>query len=50
MPLHSFLVIYRRDEMPIQIVAVLRGWRDVERILRERLRLMKLMNSKQNAW
>lgn len=35
-PLYSFLVVYRPDVTPIRIIAVLRGKRDVKRILRER--------------
>lgn len=36
-PLYSFLVVYQPDVRPIRIVAVLRGKRDVKRVLRERL-------------
>jgi plasmid stabilization system protein ParE len=36
-PLYSFLVIYQADVKPIRIMAVLRGRRDVKRILKERL-------------
>src|SRR5262244_3132806 len=35
-PLHSFLVIYQHDVTPIRIMAVLRGKRNVKRILKER--------------
>ena len=34
--LYSFLVVYRSDASPILIVAVIRGKRDVRRVLRER--------------
>jgi antitoxin ParD1/3/4 len=36
-PLYSFLVVYRPDTRPIRIMAVLRGRRNVKRILKERL-------------
>jgi antitoxin ParD1/3/4/toxin ParE1/3/4 len=36
-PLYSFRVVYQPDVQPIRILAVLRGKRNVERILRERL-------------
>lgn len=35
-PLHSFLVVYQPTVSPIRIVAVLRGKRNVKRILKER--------------
>jgi antitoxin ParD1/3/4/toxin ParE1/3/4 len=35
-PLYSFLVVYQADVQPIRIMAVLRGRRDVKRILKER--------------
>jgi antitoxin ParD1/3/4/toxin ParE1/3/4 len=35
-PLYSFLVVYQPDGIPIQILAVLRGKRDVKRVLSER--------------
>jgi antitoxin ParD1/3/4/toxin ParE1/3/4 len=35
-PLYSFLVVYDPDAKPIRIMAILRGRRDVKRILRER--------------
>jgi plasmid stabilization system protein ParE len=37
-PLHSFLVVYQPDVRPIRIMAVLRGRRNVKRVLKERLR------------
>ncbi|SRR5712692_1165992 len=36
-PMYSFLVVYRRDVRPIRIIAVLRGSRNVKRILKDRL-------------
>ena len=36
-PLYSFLVVYQPDAKPIRIMAVLRGRRNVKRILKERL-------------
>jgi plasmid stabilization system protein ParE len=36
-PLYSFLVVYEPDVRPIRIMAVLRGRRNVKRILKERL-------------
>jgi plasmid stabilization system protein ParE len=36
-PLYSFLVVYQPDAEPIRIMAVLRGRRNVKRILKERL-------------
>jgi len=36
-PLYSFLIVYQHDVTPIRIMAVLRGKRNVKRILRERL-------------
>lgn len=35
-PLYSFLIVYQPDVRPIRIMAVLRGKRDVKRILRDR--------------
>ena len=35
-PLYSFLVVYQHQLMPIRIMAVLRGKRDVRRILKGR--------------
>jgi plasmid stabilization system protein ParE len=35
-PLYSFLVIYQPDPEAIRIVAVLRGRRNIERVLKER--------------
>jgi antitoxin ParD1/3/4 len=36
-PLYSFLVVYQPDAKPIRIMAVLRGKRNLKRILRGRL-------------
>lgn len=36
-PLYSFLVVYQPDARPIRILAILRGKRDLKRILQERL-------------
>ena len=36
-PLYSFLVVYQPDARPIVVLAVLRGRRNIPRILRERL-------------
>jgi antitoxin ParD1/3/4 len=35
-PLYSFLVVYRPDVKPIRILGVLRGQRNVKRILKDR--------------
>ena len=35
-PLHSFVIVYQPDVTPVRIMAVLRGKRNVKRILRER--------------
>ena len=37
LPLYSFLVVYQPDVRPIRIIAVLRGKRDLKRILKRRL-------------
>lgn len=36
LPMYSFLVVYRPDTKPIRIMAVLRGRRNVKRILKDR--------------
>jgi plasmid stabilization system protein ParE len=36
-PLYSFLVVYQPDIRPVRIMAVLRGTRNLKRLLRERL-------------
>jgi plasmid stabilization system protein ParE len=35
-PMYSFLVVYQPDPRPVRIVAVIRGKRNVKRILKER--------------
>ena len=35
-PLYSFLVVYQPDVKPVRIMAVLRGRRNLKRVLRER--------------
>lgn len=35
-PLYSYLIVYQPDVKPIRIMAVLRGRRDVKRILKDR--------------
>ncbi|MGA2186491.1 MAG: type II toxin-antitoxin system RelE/ParE family toxin [Bryobacteraceae bacterium] len=35
-PMYSFLVVYQPDARPVRIMAILRGRRNVKRILRER--------------
>ncbi|MGC2530769.1 MAG: type II toxin-antitoxin system RelE/ParE family toxin [Candidatus Acidiferrum sp.] len=34
---YSYLIVYRPKTKPLQIISVLHGWRDVERILKKRL-------------
>lgn len=36
-PLYSFIVVYQPDLKPVRIMAVLRGRRNVKRILKDRL-------------
>jgi antitoxin ParD1/3/4/toxin ParE1/3/4 len=36
-PVYSFLIVYRPDTKPLQIVSILHGRRDVEQILKDRL-------------
>ena len=36
-PVYSYLIVYRPDTKPLQIVSVLHGRRDVEKILKDRL-------------
>jgi plasmid stabilization system protein ParE len=36
-PLYSFLVVYQHEVQPVRIMAVLRGRRNLKRILKERL-------------
>jgi len=35
-PVYSYLIVYRPATKPLQVVAVLHGRRDVEKILRQR--------------
>jgi antitoxin ParD1/3/4/toxin ParE1/3/4 len=35
-PLYSFLVVYQPDQKPLRILAVVRGRRNVKRVLKER--------------
>ena len=35
-PVYSYLIVYRPETKPLQVVAILHGYRDVERILTER--------------
>jgi plasmid stabilization system protein ParE len=35
-PVYSYLIVYRADRKPLQIVAILHGSRDVEQILKDR--------------
>jgi antitoxin ParD1/3/4/toxin ParE1/3/4 len=36
-PVYSFLIVYRPDTKPLQVVSILHGRRDVEQILKDRL-------------
>jgi|SRR5271156_6872045 len=36
-PVYSYLIVYRPDTRPLQIVAILHGRRDTEQILKDRL-------------
>jgi toxin ParE1/3/4 len=36
-PVYSYLIVYRPETKPLQIVSILHGRQDVERILKERL-------------
>ena len=36
-PVYSYLVVYRPDTKPLQVVSILQGRRDVEQILKGRL-------------
>jgi toxin ParE1/3/4 len=37
LPVYSYLIVYRPETKPLQVVAILHGYREVERILAERL-------------
>jgi antitoxin ParD1/3/4/toxin ParE1/3/4 len=34
---YSYLIVYRADKKPLQVVAILQGRRDVEQVLKDRL-------------
>src|SRR5258708_12210635 len=36
-PVYSYLIVYRHETTPLQIVSILHGRRDVEQLLRDRL-------------
>jgi toxin ParE1/3/4 len=36
-PVYSYLIVYRPETKPLQIVSILHGRRDVEQVLKERL-------------
>lgn len=36
-PVYSYLIVYRPETKPLQVVSILHGHRDVERILKDRL-------------
>jgi antitoxin ParD1/3/4/toxin ParE1/3/4 len=36
-PVYSYLIVYRPETAPLQIVSILHGRRDVEQLLRDRL-------------
>src|SRR5271157_1964499 len=36
-PVYSYLIVYRPDTKPLQVVAILHGQRDVERLLNNRV-------------
>jgi len=36
-PVYSYLIVYRPETKPLQIVAILHGSRDVEQLLKDRL-------------
>ena len=36
-PVYSYLIVYRPERTPLQIVSILHGRRDVEQILKDRL-------------
>jgi plasmid stabilization system protein ParE len=35
-PVYSYLIVYRPESKPLQVVAILHGYRDVQQILRDR--------------
>jgi toxin ParE1/3/4 len=36
-PVYSYLIVYRPETTPLQVVSILHGRRDVEQVLRDRL-------------
>jgi plasmid stabilization system protein ParE len=36
LPVYSYLIVYRPESKPLQVVAILHGYRDVEQILSDR--------------
>jgi len=36
-PVYSYLIVYRPDTKPLQVVSILHGHRDIARILKDRL-------------
>src|SRR5687768_13385917 len=36
-PIYSYLIVYRPETKPLQVVAILHGRRDVEQLLKDRL-------------
>lgn len=36
-PVYSYLIVYRHEKGPLQIVSILHGRRDVEQVLKQRL-------------
>jgi antitoxin ParD1/3/4/toxin ParE1/3/4 len=36
-PVYSYLIVYRPETSPLQVVAILHGRRDVEELLKDRL-------------
>ena len=36
-PVYSYLIVYRPDTKPLQVIAVLHGRRDLEEVLKDRL-------------
>src|SRR5258708_29669526 len=41
-PVYSYLIVYRPETTPLQIVSILHGRPDVEQLLRDRLSLWRL--------
>ena len=36
-PVYSYLIVYRSESKPLQVVSILHGRRELERILKDRL-------------